>query len=230
MAWRGIVEEKDLSPQAQVILGNHFAFALPHRQQLLTYPVARPNSQDRSVNYVWYRPAPRENVLRDWLLGKSGIQYEEGIPPQEIRDTVIEGIRSDAERDMPKAFSELVNKTEAPLIQPIYDLMASRMRNGRLLMLGDAAFSARPHIGMGVTKAADDARLLGYKLASSEIIEDALKDWELIRHRVGQFMVERGRALGSYLAGDDAEDPPSISDIMSNSALRITDIPNYPIT
>ena len=45
---------------------------------------------------------------------------------------------------------------------------------------------------------------------------------------VGEFIVNRGRALGSYLAGDHAEEPPHINEIMSNSALRIIDIPGYP--
>jgi 2-polyprenyl-6-methoxyphenol hydroxylase-like FAD-dependent oxidoreductase len=231
VAWRGIVEEKELSPSARAILRNHFAFALPHRQQLLTYPVARPQSEDRSINYVWYRPAPVKDVLKNWLLGKSGTQYEEGIPPHEIRDTVINAIRIDAERDMPKAFSELVNKTERPLMQPIYDLATSRMCKGRFLMIGDAAFSARPHVGMGVIKAAEDACLLGDRLANLTIsIEDSLAEWETARRKVGEFLVDRGRMLGSYLAGEHAEDPPGIIEIMSNSALRVTDIPDYPMT
>ena len=226
-AWRGIVEERNLSASALTVLRNHFAFALPHRQQLLTYPVARPNSPQRSVNFVWYRPAPKGGLLKTWLLGTSGAQYEVGIPPQEIREEVINGIRADADRDMPSAFAELVRKTEQPLIQPIYDLTTERMREGRLLIIGDAAFSARPHVGMGVTKAAEDAFLLGKKLTKFDRLDDALMEWEKARHMVGEFIVNRGRALGSYLAGDHAEEPPHINEIMSNSALRIIDIPGY---
>ena len=228
VAWRGIVEEGKLSASALTVLRNNFAFALPHRQQLLTYPIARPGSSHRSVNFVWYRPAPKDGLLKAWLLGKSGIQYDVGIPPQEIREEVTNGIRADADRDMPLAFAELVRKTKQPLIQPIYDLTSRRMREGRLLIIGDAAFSARPHVGMGVTKVAEDALLLGEKLTKVDRLDDALVEWEKARHMVGEFIVNRGRTLGSYLAGDHAEEPPHINEIMSNSALRIPDIPDYP--
>ena len=77
---------------------------------------------------------------------------------------------------------------------------------GRLLIIGDAAFSARPHVGMGVTKAAEDALLLGKKLTKVDRLEDALVEWERARHIVGEFIVNRGRVLGSYLAGDHAQD------------------------
>ena len=228
VAWRGIVKANELSNDTLKILGDNFAFALPHRQQLLTYPVSRPHSPERSVNYVWYRPAPKEGLLKKWLHGNSGVQYDGGIPPHEIRKSVIDAICDDAKRDMPTAFAELVRKTQQPLIQPIYDLISDRMREDRLLMLGDAAFSARPHVGMGVTKVAEDARLLGEKLNKPEVLEDALAEWEKARRTVGRFIVQRGRALGSYLAGDHAEDPPEITEIMANSALRVTDIPDYP--
>jgi len=229
VAWRGIVKANELSSEALNILGDNFAFALPHRQQLLTYPVSRPYSSERSVNYVWYRPASKKRLLKSWLQGNSGVQYEVGIPPHEIRKAVIDQICEDAQRDMPKAFAELVGKTKQPLIQPIYDLTSASMRNDRLLMLGDAAFSARPHVGMGVTKVAEDARLLGEKLTKPESLEDALAEWEEVRHTVGKFIVQRGRDLGSYWQGDDAEDPPEIDEIMANSALRVTDIPDYPL-
>ena len=67
------------------------------------------------------------------------------------------------------------------------------------------------------------------KLTKPESLEDALAEWEEVRHTVGKFIVQRGRDLGSYLAGDDAEDPPEIGEIMANSALRVTDIPDYPL-
>jgi 2-polyprenyl-6-methoxyphenol hydroxylase-like FAD-dependent oxidoreductase len=39
-----------------------------------------------------------------------------------------------------------------PLFQPIYDLEVPHMTFGRIALLGDAAFVARPHCGMGVTE------------------------------------------------------------------------------
>ena len=50
-----------------------------------------------------------------------------------------------------------------PFLQPIYDLDSPRMAFGRVALLGDAAFVARPHVGMGVTKAGDDAMALAQR-------------------------------------------------------------------
>ena len=49
---------------------------------------------------------------------------------------------------------------DEPVLQPIYDLETPRMAFGRVAIIGDAAFVARPHVGAGVSKAADDAAAL----------------------------------------------------------------------
>ncbi len=49
-------------------------------------------------------------------------------------------------------FAEIVTKTTQPLFQPIFDLTVPQMAFGRIALLGDAAFVARPHCGMGVTE------------------------------------------------------------------------------
>ena len=42
--------------------------------------------------------------------------------------------------------------------QAIFDMESPSVASGRVVLLGDAAFVARPHVGMGTTKAALDAR------------------------------------------------------------------------
>jgi 2-polyprenyl-6-methoxyphenol hydroxylase-like FAD-dependent oxidoreductase len=74
---------------------------------------------------------------------------------------VIAKMRSDAEQLLAPQFAEVVRLTSQPFIQAILDLETPRMVLGaRTVILGDAAFVARPHVGMGVTKAAADAAAL----------------------------------------------------------------------
>jgi flavin-dependent dehydrogenase len=55
----------------------------------------------------------------------------------------------------------VVDRTAQPFIQAIQDLESPRMVLGRRsVIIGGAAFVARPHVGMGVTKAAGDADAL----------------------------------------------------------------------
>jgi 2-polyprenyl-6-methoxyphenol hydroxylase-like FAD-dependent oxidoreductase len=70
---------------------------------------------------------------------------------------------------------------------------------GRVILIGDAAFVARPHAGMGVTKAGLDALTLARALGAPDPAA-ALIDWERRRLRYGRALLERTRWLGAYLS------------------------------
>jgi len=73
------------------------------------------------------------------------------------------------------------------------------MAFGRVALLGDAAFVARPHCGMGVTKAASDAMALVSALNSQAGIQDALAEYSRVRTQVGAAIVQHARHLGAYM-------------------------------
>ena len=165
IAWRGLVEEAELSPGTRDALGDHFAFSLPHGEQMLGYPVAGADEAmergRRRFNFVWYRPAAADGVLRDLLTDIDGVSQPLSIPPNKIRPEVTAALRRDAQNLLAPQFAEVVERTAQPFIQAIQDLESPRMVLGRRsVIIGDAAFVARPHVGMGVTKAAGDADAL----------------------------------------------------------------------
>jgi 2-polyprenyl-6-methoxyphenol hydroxylase-like FAD-dependent oxidoreductase len=96
-------------------------------------------------------------------------------------------------------FAEVVEKTENLFFQPIFDLESSSLAFGRVALLGDAAFVARPHCGMGVTKAAGDAMALAKALGDSPDVAQALQAYERPRVEFGKFIVGHARALGAYM-------------------------------
>lgn len=73
------------------------------------------------------------------------------------------------------------------------------MAFGRIALLGDAAFVARPHCGMGVTKAAGDAIALVHALGENESLAVGLIAYERTRIEFGRSIVEHGRKLGAYM-------------------------------
>ena len=163
------------------------------------------------------------------LLGKSGHQYEDGIPPNEIRDDVVSTLLKEASEKLPPQLVELVEITKQPLIQPIFDLESQRMRNKKVITIGDAAFTARPHVGMGVTKAAMDAFTLSEHL---ENYQDSLNLslWETKRLKEGKFIVNRSRVLGKYLSLPKANETlnmPKISNVLKDTAISLYDIRDY---
>ena len=70
----------------------------------------------------------------------------------------------------------------------------------RVCLLGDAAFVARPHVGMGVTKAALDALCLYRSIQIHPGEPDAaLARYERLRGEFGRRCVARARRLGAYI-------------------------------
>jgi 2-polyprenyl-6-methoxyphenol hydroxylase-like FAD-dependent oxidoreductase len=96
-------------------------------------------------------------------------------------------------------FRQIVRLIEEPILQPIYDLESPRMAFGRVAVLGDAAFVARPHVAAGVSKAADDAAALAGALEKEPNVEAALKRYEAARLSENFRIIERARHLGAYL-------------------------------
>jgi 2-polyprenyl-6-methoxyphenol hydroxylase-like FAD-dependent oxidoreductase len=203
IAWRGLVDEAALSPATHAALFERFAFCLPAREQMLGYPVAGANNStrpgERRWNFVWYRPADEATVLRDMLTDRDGRTYEGNIPLDRIRPDVVTAMLAEAERVLSPQFCEVVRKTEQPFFQPIYDLESERLAFGRVALVGDAAFVARPHCGMGVTKAGGDAVALVDALAAGKAVPEALRDYERARQPFGTFIVGYARKLGAYM-------------------------------
>jgi 2-polyprenyl-6-methoxyphenol hydroxylase-like FAD-dependent oxidoreductase len=101
----------------------------------------------------------------------------------------------------------MVSRTTQTVLQAIYDLESPRLAFGNVVLLGDAAFVARPHVGTGVTKAALDAQCLAKSLqAASGDVGQALRHYDQDRCRFGSGLVARGRYLGAYLSAQ--QKPP----------------------
>jgi 2-polyprenyl-6-methoxyphenol hydroxylase-like FAD-dependent oxidoreductase len=199
VAWRGLVDMAALSRETHDQLRNKFAFSLPDREQALGYPVdGGPGSEGR-YNCVWYRPADPAQDLPLLFTGADGRQYFGAVPPDRLHPSVLGRMRADAATLLAAPFAEVMAKAPQPLLQAIVDMETPTMIVGRVALLGDAAFVARPHVGMGTTKAANDARALSDHLARQDDIDAALAAYGAERLAYGQRVVRRGRQLGSYM-------------------------------
>ena len=235
VGWRGVVNEEEISKNSLETLSNYFIVVLPYNQQIASYPIAGEGKNpfkigERRINWIWYKPVPQKK-LKEILLGKSGQQFEDGIPPNEIREEIVNDLFKEAEEKLPPQLVELVKITKQPLIQPIFDLQSMKMKNGRVVTIGDAAFTARPHVGMGVTKAAMDAFTLSEYLEDSTNLDD-LDKWEHSRLKESQFIVNRSRKLGQYLSiPKNNEDliMPNVQNVLKDTAISLYDIEDYKI-
>jgi len=236
IAWRGLVEEGDFSPAAREAIFEQFVFCLPPGEQMLAYPVAGKGDVTlpgrRRYNFVWYRPVDEHIELPGMLTDAGGRQFEMNIPPPLIRPELVARMRADAEQLLSPALAEMVHKAEPAFFQPIYDLTVDHMAAGRALITGDAAFVARPHCGMGVTKAAGDAVALAAALTRhGSDVDAALRAYDAERVPYGHAVVNHARHLGAYMQAQQksAEERAMAERYRTPEAvMRETAVPFYP--
>ncbi len=203
VAWRGIMEEGDLSAEFRAHTFDQFAFCFPLRSQFIGYPV--PGADEsvepsrRRYSFLWYYPVASGDELTDVLTDATGHTHEYSIPPPLIRPVHIERLKENAMALLPPQFAEVVLRSKRHMVQPIYDVESTRMVFGRVALLGDAAFVARPHVGVGVLKAGEDAFELSRCLAGSPSIAAALERYQSARLAIARDTVELGRRLGAFI-------------------------------
>ena len=212
VAWRGVCDEAALSRHTRQTLFGHFGFGLPAGEQMIGYPVAgaddRTDVGHRRWNFVWYRPAAAGTELAALMTDADGKHHAEGIPPHQVSWRHIAAMRQAARDLLAPQFAEIVEKTALPFLQPIFDLVSPTLAAGRIALLGDAAFVARPHVGMGVSKAGEDALALADCIAADGATAGALQRYDALRRPAGLAVVARARRLGAYLQGQ-AQDTDS---------------------
>lgn len=212
VAWRGMVEEHLLPAPARELLSDALTYVFPPGEMSLSMP--NPGRGDdlaggqRSYYVIWYRPADSDR-LSDLMSDETGHDHGFTIPPPRIRPEVTTEMRRDAAALLPPSIAEVFKRTDLPLLQAITDLEVPQMTFGRVALVGDSAFVARPHAAAGITKAALDAATLAEELAATPgDLAAALARFEGKRLEFGQSLVDYARGLGiDALAPDETRDP-----------------------
>lgn len=215
VAWRGFVDEADLSAEAMAVVADSTTYAVGDHSHIVFYPMPAADGGPALINYVWYRNVAAGPDFDALTLAKSGRPSPISVHPGQVRDEFVEEMRETARRTLPPTAAELVVKTVDPFVQPLYDLEVQRMRDGRLLVLGDAAFVARPHAGAGTAKAAANAVALAEALDGVKdygAAQGALERWEVDGIELGRSLVARCIAIGDayQLTGDVTPGDPAL--------------------
>jgi 2-polyprenyl-6-methoxyphenol hydroxylase-like FAD-dependent oxidoreductase len=235
IAWRGVCDEACLSGNTLETLFNRFGFCLPNGEQMLGYPVAGSGNDTRPgkrrYNFVWYRPASEHEELVSLLTDDDGHHYPTGIPPLKVSWKHIAHMRKVAREILAPQYAEILEKTAAPFLQAIYDVRSEQIVFGRIALMGDAAFVGRPHVGMGVTKAGDEAIVIAKHIAAHGATPAALNAYSEERLELGQQVVARAQYLGRYMQAqgskgnrDNEKLKRNAETVMAETAIDISDL------
>ncbi|HLI19661.1 MAG TPA: FAD-dependent monooxygenase [Stellaceae bacterium] len=203
VAWRGVIEESEMTAAEHALLFGRMCFALPAGELLLALGMPGRDADTRPGHrryyWIWFRPADEARALPALCTDASGRCHGSSIPPHLVRAEVIRALHDAAEASFAPSLAAIIRRTPLPYPHGIFDVETPRMVFGRALLLGDSAFVARPHVGTGITKAALDAQELADALAEERGIAAALARYERERVAFGSALVARARHLGVYL-------------------------------
>ncbi len=230
VVWRTLAAEADLPVAIREDIFHTFGFFIPNGTQIIGYPIAGPDNDLRPgnlrYNFVWYAEVSEEE-LRDMLTDEQGNRHSVTIPPPLVRADVLRRMRNDARARLPAPFNDILAVSERPFFTPIYDHLSPAMALRRSALAGDAACVCRPHVGMGVTKAAGDATVLAERLEKSPIL-DGLDTYSKERVAAARVAYETSRWLGSLIFSCsrnqnlDGRSHPEIQAVMRETAVLPT--------
>jgi 2,6-dihydroxypyridine 3-monooxygenase len=216
VGWRGVVDEEELARATAAELGGGITYHAAPGTHIVVYPIPDAGGEvapgRRRVNYVWYRNLDAAGL--DALLGDGDGGRRLSVPPGGVSEAEADALRAAARDALPARLAEVVVATAQPFVQAIGDLESPRMALGRVAILGDAAFVARPHAAAGTAKACADAWALGEALAAAEgDVGRALAAWEPGRLEAGRSLVARAARNGdrSQYGGGWTPGDPSLA-------------------
>lgn len=201
VGWRGCVLERDVSVETADLIDDATAYAVTDSSHICMYPIPAVDGGlargDRQLNYVWYRNVAEGPLLDEMVTDVQGFTAPVSVHPGRVQQRYLDRLRAEAAEMLPPAAAELVTRTPEPYIQIVLDIGVRRMAFGRVALIGDAAFAARPHAAAGTAKAAADAWALADALAVEPDVTAALRGWEPGRLALGEDLLRRVSEMGS---------------------------------
>ena len=199
VAWRGTVLERDLSPGTAEIFADAMVYQVLDHSHVLVYAIPGPGGSvavgERALNFVWYRNAGGRHY-KELMTDRNGVHRPATMPPGLVQDRFVSALRADAEAQLAPQLAELVLACDEPFIQAIFDMIASRFRRDRVIVIGDAAAALRPHVAAGTAKACADGWALRDHLAATGELEAALAGWEAQQLDLARRIATKSRSMG----------------------------------
>jgi len=202
VGWRGTVPENNVSEATRDLLCEALTYSVARDTHIILYPIPGMDGGitkgKRLLNYVWYRNVPAGPQLDELTTDLRGFECPVSVHPGQVQQRFVDEMRAAAARLLAPAAAETVIRTQQPYLQVVFDTRIPAMSEGRVAIIGDAAFAARPHAAAGTAKAADDAwTLYEHLLSSGGDIPTALQRWEPSQLRLGNQLIDRVAKMGT---------------------------------
>ncbi len=209
VAWRGTV------PLSQVLAPERFQNQIPYfvypQGHILLYTIPA-NDYDLHgnvlLNWVMYDTC-QSWQLSDLLRDANGVDHPYSLPPGSLGKMHLEYLKGYAQKVLPADIADIIRQTEAPFLQPIFDLEAPTFINDHLYLIGDAAAVLRPHTASGVVKALTDSISFANAFADHD-----LTSWQTKQHLQMAEQILLSKHMGQSLVQQTPEWPSMNAELM----------------
>lgn len=204
VAWRGAIDERDLTPATVESLREAIIYFLAPNTHILAYPIPGPDGSvepgHRSTNWIWYRNIESGSELEELMTDRAGVRQEISMAPGAAQSHHLDALREQADEVLAPPLAEMVRRTAQPFVQVVFDLAVPQMAFDRICLIGDAACALRPHAAVGTAKAAEDSWKLAEAMEECDLdVREALRRWEPGQLELIQRALERTREAGERL-------------------------------
>ncbi len=205
VAWRGIVKPDDIVPALYTRMRSAITYRLLPNSHMLTYPIPVVDRADADattdapyINWLWYRNVNEGDALDNLMTDKDNQRRDVSVGAGAVANAHVMALQRDAAAILPPPLRALIQTTPQPFVQMIVDYAPARMAFGRVCLIGDAAYVARPHAAAGSAKACEDGFQLALALQANGFeINSALPHWENRQQQLGKAVVQRTREAGT---------------------------------
>jgi 2-polyprenyl-6-methoxyphenol hydroxylase-like FAD-dependent oxidoreductase len=213
ISWRGTVPEKALSKDTADYFIDGFSFNLMSNTYVICYIIPSDDGKfspgERLVNWVWYyNVADNSSHMKEIFTATTGRQHNNTVAQGLVDPAVWHRVRDAGVARMAAPFAELIGKTEAPFVTKVNDALCTKARymNDRVLLVGDALATFRPHVALATEQAANHCLSLEKAMRGEmsmnewerEVCRNARRIW-LLSRLVGVFGQGKTLSLVHYI-------------------------------
>lgn len=154
-------------------------------------PGSNPHTDERSFYWLMFAPTPTD------------LSFDGGKSVRDVPPLAIQELLQVADEHLPPFFGQIIKASvehdQNLWIHPIVDQVPDKLvhPSNRLLLMGDAAATLRPHTASGTVKAFADAMVMGKIASSSPTLIDFAQTYNAERVAEGQTLVKLGQHLGA---------------------------------
>ncbi|WP_058534527.1 FAD binding domain-containing protein [Legionella saoudiensis] len=148
VAWRGVMDNEHLN--SDKLFHQHIPYSVYPHGHILLYRI--PGAKGKTLlNWVMYEDR-RGRSLNSLLIDNEGNQRTYSLPAGTLTVEHMQYLHNFVQV-LPTAIKEIIMETSRPFLQAIFDFHLPPYASNRVIFVGDAAATLRPHTASGVFKA-----------------------------------------------------------------------------